>query len=1259
MVTKLRLVFSITILFMSFYTMAQSGYWQQDASLDDANGQAIQDLNLEATQLFTLQEQLFREGLINGSRTGKANIVYFPNIEGALVPYEVKEKSVLSAALASKYPNIKSYVGHSLRNPENRIRFSISHNGIQTMMVHAADRRNTFMQRVSHNSNQYVVYDRSSETLRSDDFVCSTKSDLQNNSIPGPIDKLVDQQVVRKFRVAISASGEYTEYHGGTVADALGAINATLTRINEVFETDLGVTLELVANNDQVIFTDATTDPYTGNLNAQTQQTLSATIGEANYDLGHLFHEDADGGNAGFIGKVCVDNQKGSAFSAARVPEGDKFDLDFVSHEMGHQLGANHTWSFESEGTLVQAEPASGTTIMGYAGIVAGNNVQPQGDDYFHYNSIFQIQEVIDVAPCAVQIPITNVPPVITPVGDFVIPKSTAFVLIGNATDADAGDILTYGWEQIDNGIVTTATFGPNNPGGANFRSLRPTTAPERYFPKLSSVVQGNLTQTNPATNSAWETVSNVQRDMNFALTVRDNAVGGGQVVSDFSKVSVIESAGPFVVTSQQSNEVHVAGTSIDVTWDVSNTDITPINAQSVDILLSTDGGLTFSEVLATAVPNDGAHSVLLPGTATTTARIMIRASANIFFAVNAANFTIAASEIVLNMEATDYEVCTPDDLTVPFVYETYLGFSEEATFSVSGAPTGLNASFSPATATANDTSVNLLLSNTSGVTPGSYPITVVATTANITKEIVLEVNIYNTNFTPVNLVAPIDNAIGTGIRPVLEWEESSGYTAYDIEIATDATFTSVVESATVIFGSYLSSGLLEETIYYWRVKPKNSCGEGTFGTPFSFTTAEVNCTEREANDLPLAISSTGTPTITSKISFVNDLPIVDVNVGLEIDHTFVSDLVISLTSPAGTTVILSSNSCGGSRNIDATFDDASAPFNCGTNPAITGTVKPLGALSAFNGESTLGEWTLEIKDTAPSDGGELKEFSLEICVEGDFRPDNDGDGVFDDGDDLCLGTPKGVEVTSDGCPIFRFPTDQFSVAVESESCSNNNDGAITVTAKETLDYSLTVIGNGINESADFTDIYALENLVAGTYTLCITGTDGTIVYEEFCFDVVVNEPQPLDVSTLLIQSERQALLQLEGSNLYTIELNGETIQTTASEITVDLKNGRNILKVSTGLPCQGTYDEEIFVDGKPILYPNPVRNNAVLYIGSDDASEVQISIHSLNGKMISLKTYPVNDAEVDMDVASLAAGIYVVRFVGRNVSGTIKLLKE
>lgn len=1254
MKAKLHLVFSITIFLGWFSVCGQTIYWQPEASTAESQQSGTTTGPKEDSQHFTLERPLFDRATKSISKDNYG-IVNFPDEEGKIKAFSVRETPVFHPELAAKYPQIKSYTGVTL-DGQSKIRFSASPKGLQGMIISLTTGQHTFIQKDKSTTKSYRVYQKSGRQMGESPFICQTM-DLKNQIASFPR-AIVDDQTLRTFRIAVSTTGEYTTYHGGTVADALAAINATLTRVNEVFETDLSVSLELVANNDQVIFTDGATDPYNGSLNAQTQNTLTTIIGEANYDVGHLFHEDNDNGNAGFIGSVCVDNRKGSAFSSALIPEGDNFDLDYVSHELGHQFGANHTWSFESEGTGVQAEPASGTTIMGYAGIVENNNVAPDGDDYFHYNSIVQISNYLQTVSCALTTGLSNSPPIITSIGDFVIPKSTAFVLSGNASDSDSGDVLTYNWEQIDDGVVTTDTFGPENPSGANFRSLPPTTDTERYFPKLSQVLQGELTQTQPGLNAAWETVSNIQREMNFALTVRDNAPGGGQSASDLVKVQVINGAGPFFISSQATNELYEAGSVQQVVWNVANTNEAPINAETVDVFLSTDGGITFPTLLAENIPNDGSADIQISGQQTNMARLMVKASNSIFFAVNTSNFTILESEVVLNFGGLDFEVCQPDDLDVPFVYETYNGFNETSTFSAS-VPSGLLASFTPVDATANNTLVSLTFTNTAAVTEGSYPITITSTSASVTKQVVINLNILDSTFQDVTLLSPEDLATNTSVNPLLEWQSDPTANSYDIEIATDAAFTSIVEFSTVQFSNYRPALLQQETNYFWRVKPKNNCGEGTFSTAFSFTTQQITCKSLAADGLPIEISEQGTPTITSIISFVEDLPITDVNVNLEVNHSFLEDLIISLTSPSGTKVVLTSKTCGNLNNINALFDDDGPPLTCTGNPAINGIVSPLGELAAFNGESVLGDWILEIEDTAPSDGGSLIDFSLDICAEGIFRPDDDGDGVFDDGDDLCLGTPKGVPVDTNGCPINNFAEDNFLIEIQSESCRSNNDGSISIEViDDTIDYTATLNSNGVNTSANFTDVQLFHNLAAGTYSMCITGTNGTINFREQCFTIVIEEPDILTVLTTLVADSGQLQIDLGGADFYNIEINGVVTQTEKEQITIDLDAGQNSLKVFSNLPCQGTYEANFLIGNTPILFPNPVVNSAIVMF-NDIGETVTVSIYALNGQHVREEIVPLNANEIAIDFIDLPSGMYFLKVKGEANQKTFKVLKR
>ena len=603
--------------------------------------------------------------------------------------------------------------------------------------------------------------------------------------------------------------------------------------------------------------------------------------------------------------------------------------------------------------------------------------------------------------------------------------------------------------------------------------------------------------------NSAWESVSDVEREMNFAFTVRDNTLGGGLVSSDLVKVQVVNNPGPFAVTSQMANEVYEAGSIQNISWNVEDTDRAPINATKVDISLSIDGGLTFPISLAKDIPNNGSSNILLPSVPTTKARIMVKASDNIFYAVNSTDFSIKASEVILNFSDLSYVACQPNNIVASFNYETYLGFSEEVTFSVLDAPEGLNVAFSQNTATPNGTSVTITFSNTSGIDKGTYPVTVTAKSASITKEIVINLNIYDNVFSDVVLRSPRDGFLEADFNQLLEWKENPSYTSYDIEIATDSAFTNIIESETVISNWYSALNLKPLTTYYWRIKP--ICGESDFNTPFSFTTTkQISCITEVATGMPLIIPRLEASTLISKIKFLEDLPVSDINVNLDITYFNIEGLVISLTSPLGTKVLLTNRSCRELANINATFDDDADNFVCKGNPAIRGFVKPLEPLSSFIGESIKGEWVLEVINMYPDDGT-LYAFSLDICPKGGFRPDRpdeDNDGVFDDGDDLCLDTPEGAEVDINGCPIYRFAPDNFSVKTKN-SCKDSNSGSIEIDALLSMDYTITVKGEGndVNPTADFTDSHKIKDLKAGWYKVCIVGTDGNTIYEKHCFE--------------------------------------------------------------------------------------------------------------------------------------------------------------
>ncbi|SEW49004.1 Por secretion system C-terminal sorting domain-containing protein [Chryseobacterium wanjuense] len=633
----------ITTLFCSFLGGALFAQW---APTTFAGGT---DKTSHIRSYYKLDLNKIRQQLKDAQETGKNAKpveISLPTLDGRIEKFAVYSFPVMAKDLADQY-QLGSYVGVGIDDPSKYLRFSVAPNDFQSMII--KNGAYEFIEPVDANKTTYGVHPKTNKG--NGDFTCSTteskvsKDEMKKlyemgksfTNQPTNFAKNSDKKY-RTMRLAMSVTGEYTQYFGGTVAGALTAINATMTRVNGVFEKDFALHLNM-QNYPAIIYTNPSTDPYSpasqmGNWNLQLQQTLTTNVGDANYDIGHLFGASGGGGNAGCIGCVCIapttadPEGKGSGYTspADAIPQGDNFDIDYVAHEMGHQLGANHTFSQNIEGTGVNMEPGSGSTIMGYAGIVPGANVQMHSDAYFHVASIEQVQTNLMSKTCDVETTITNNPPVIGALSNYTIPKGTAFVLTGTATDPE-NDPMTYTWEEYDSATSPVTTVTGNNTTGALFRSWTPTaTGNTRYFPKLSSVLAGNLTV--PAD---WETVSNVARPTNFKLTVRDNnPVTTSQQTQSGLVTVTVSNDGPFKVNTP--NAPHTVPATIQ--WTVANTAAAPYNAANVKVDYTTDNGTTWT-VLSASTPNDGTENFTFPAALSgQTIKLRISSIGNVFYAV-------------------------------------------------------------------------------------------------------------------------------------------------------------------------------------------------------------------------------------------------------------------------------------------------------------------------------------------------------------------------------------------------------------------------------------------------------------------------------------------------------------------------------------------------------------------------------------------------------------------------------------------------
>ncbi|WP_412476798.1 reprolysin-like metallopeptidase [Flavobacterium sp. TBRC 19031] len=802
---------------------------------------------LPEKNLFTLNLDQLRTVLANAPQRfseARSNgiTLSIPNENGVLESFRVYENSVLDPALAARYPEIKSYIGIGIDNPTATSYFSVSPLGFKAMTL-SADKAAVFIEPISQDLTTYTVYRKSDKVRSLNAFECSVIDEVAPQVDQSTLRPNADDSTLRTFRLAMSCTGEYTAYFGGTKALALAAINNSITRCNGVFEKDFGVRMVIIANTDLVIYTSASTDPYAAassmsQWNSQLQSTLTSVIGEANYDVGHLFGATGGGGNAGCIGCVCVNGSKGSGYTspADGIPSGDNFDIDYVAHELGHQFGANHTFSMSNEGTGANMEPGSGSTIMGYAGITS-QDVQPHSDAYFHAISIQQVTNNIKAKTCQTNTATGNAVPTANAGLDYTIPKSTPFMLTGSGTDAN-GDALTYNWEQFDNAASTatgaSSAASATRTSGPTFRSYNSSTSPVRYFPRLQSVLAGATT--TAGTEITVEALPSVARTMNFRLTVRDNRAGGSANNSDDMIVTVNGTAGPFTVSAPNTAVTYAGNSSQTVTWNVAGTTANGVNCANVDILLSTDGGLTYPYTLVAATPNDGTQAVTIPNLAGTTNRIMVKGTNHIFFDVSNANFTITNS-------APDTTAPTAATLSASGTTTTSTNLSWSGAtdnIGVTGYDVYQNGTFRASTA-----STSFVANGLTAATAYSFYVVAKDAAGNLSPAS-NTVNVTTLAPDTTAPTAPTLSASGTTSSSTnLSWTgatDNVGVTSYDVY--RNGTFLASTAATT-----YAVTGLTASTAYTFYVIAKDAAGNASIASNTVNVTTLVNsvtyCTSR------------------------------------------------------------------------------------------------------------------------------------------------------------------------------------------------------------------------------------------------------------------------------------------------------------------------------------------------------------------------------------------------------------------------------
>ncbi len=870
---------------------------------------------------------------VTGAARAKPTVLTLPMPDGTFARFAIVESPIMHPELAARFPQIKTYVGRGIDYPGAAGRLSYTPHGFHAQIL-SPDGAVYIDPLTKADPTVCASYYKRDFRALGKTFQCIVEEVIPLAKPEGPRLLQRSGDVLRTYRVAVAANGEYTQFHGGTAADGLAAIVTTMNRVIGIYEVELAIRMELVADNDQIVYTNPATDPYdpAGDLLGQNQTNIDAVIGNSNYDIGHLFTVGA-GGVAG-LGVVCDPTSKAIGLTGSDSPVGDPFDIDYVAHEIGHQFGAQHTFNGTigscsgNHNATTAYEPGSGSTILGYAGICGGDDLQLRSDPYFHSISLEEILGFVTNGTtggsCPVLTATGNGIPTVDAGADFTIPLSTPFALTATATDPDS-DSLTYCWEQFDLGPQALLT-APDDGEIPIFRSFPPVPMPTRTFPQLTDL----LNNTTPV----GERLPVVARTMVFRVTARDNRVGGGGVDGDDMVVTVDGGSGPFRVTSPNT-AVALIGAQI-VSWDVAGTSGPPVNAANVNILLSTDGGFTFPTTLAANTPNDGSQQVALPPLMTTTARIRVEAAGNIFFDVSDANFSIVTGIAATGNNTVDDTpgngnsngMFDPGESTVRLLFEIL-----NAT---GGSLNGVTGALSSATPTA-----------TVICGESTYPDLAPDATAMNSLAFIVALDVGHNCGDPVNLQLVIDS---------------------DQEMAT----LNFSLPTTTVPGPYVNFSY-------------DAFGGGDPVVPI----LDDNLT---GVDIPITVSGLANPI--TDLDFSIDGTSCNANVLATtngINHTYVGDLIMTLQSPTGTTITLMSNpgpapdDSDGNNFCNTVFNDE------GGGPAIdtitgagepyTGTFTPTQPLSAFDGLNGNGTWTINVVDNFFADSGDVRAMTLRIST--------------------------------------------------------------------------------------------------------------------------------------------------------------------------------------------------------------------------------------------------------------------------------------
>lgn len=751
--------------------------------------------------------------------------LFFSSPNGISTHLILENSGVLPYDLQTKFPTIKAYKARNIFFPKTDFRIQ-NFNGQWEIYMIKGDSVSKVLK------NKEGIWEKEIQDDFNEKLNCFTNAKNNEKNLTKSSYSLPDD-TLRIYRLAISTTGEFSDFHGGNMPKVLSVLVGMVNLINAVFERDLGVRFTLVNQSDDLIFQYANADPFTqGNESSQNQQLLDRLIGNDHYDIGHVV-----GGlksvSIGKVGSICQKGEKGMGVSTSLIPEGVSFVFDYFSHELAHQLGGNHTFNSvicnNQRNPQTAWEPGSGISILGYPGLCASDNLASHVLPHFHSGSMEEIGNLLiskDYKNCGVKLPFKRSKLGVVDIADYDLPRNTPFFL--DPVMDNFGE--WFSWESIDLGdpLPLNAIKGSS----PNIPMIPLKNKALRYFPAIDSLVK--------STFEPGFVLADYDRNINLRLTRRDVSKLDWHSFS----LRVNSNSGPLTVIFPKEDLVNEGDSPIVVEWNPANTFLPPVAADKVDIFLVDIFNPDTIIYLQRNVPNLGRISVYLPlYLPQSTYKIGVKGTNKLFFNLSQGKIKFQKKEAVF---------LNPGFKIPLFTCGNEINFNWDLST--------LPKTFFPLTLKLKDISgwkfswndkVLLEPENISFQALGLserpvsniYGTTLTILSSNKELNFPIEWVAYPKKEIKIENITPVHKAEIFDLNPLFSWKSDVKADWYQVEISDNTKFDILLDSMVTTENATFSPVKFESgKQYFWRVKYVNIlCGKFN-SEVFSFTVANSIC---------------------------------------------------------------------------------------------------------------------------------------------------------------------------------------------------------------------------------------------------------------------------------------------------------------------------------------------------------------------------------------------------------------------------------